>query len=112
VQPDNVKVDADRSRIFMHARLVTRFLLPLFASLRTRAAPRAAAPPRLYMLLATVDTDAVTALRHDIMATCGDRLESMRIEACDHGRQMKVRLHIASTGADGVIDDVLRRLYG
>lgn len=96
----------------MHSRFVSRFLFPLFASLRNRAVSRAAAPTRLYRLLATVDTGAVTALRHDIMATCGDRLESMRIEACDRGRQMKVRLHIASSGSDGVIDDVLRRLYG
>lgn len=95
----------------MHARLLPRFVLPFLASLRNRPVPHTQAPTRLYMLLATVDTDAVTSLRHDIMATCGDQLESMRIEACDHGRQMKVRLHIASTGFDGVIDNVLRRLY-
>lgn len=94
----------------MQSRFSTRAISRFVSRQSGRSAPTEAMSVRVFLVLATVDTDSVTALRHDVMTACGDRLESMRIEACDHGRRMKVRLHIAGAGADGVIDDVLRRL--
>jgi len=67
--------------------------------------------PSCTMLL-TVDAASVTMLRQVVMRVCGDTLELMRIEACDHGRRMKVRLCIARSRTGAVMEEVMRHLPG
>lgn len=74
-------------------------------------APAAASRPVCLMQL-TVDVAAVTALRRTVSRLCGDALEFMRIEACDHGTRMKVWLCVGSALVSQVMDAVLRLLPG
>jgi hypothetical protein len=63
-------------------------------------------------MLMTIDAASVTMLRQVVMRVCGDTLEFMRIEACDHGRRMKVRLCVARSRTVAVMDEVMRHLPG
>lgn len=76
------------------------------------AAPLRPVPEPSCTMLMTVDADAVTTLRRLVMRACGGTLEFMRIEACDHGRRMKVRLCIARSRTGAVMDEVMRQLPG
>ncbi len=95
------------------------FLLTPPTALPSRFDVPAAEPPRpapmrapSCTMLLTVDADSVTMLRQLVMRACGDTFESMRIEACDHGRRMKVRLCIARSRTGAVMDEVMRHLPG
>jgi hypothetical protein len=63
-------------------------------------------------MLLTVDTGAVTALRRCVMAVCGEGLEFMRIEACQHGARMRVHLCVRRALATLVMDTVMAQLPG
>ena len=74
-----------------------------------RFAPAAA---RTCVMQLTVDTAAVTALRQMVMRLCGDSLEFMRIEACEHGARMKVWLCVGTAMVARVMEAVMRVLPG
>jgi hypothetical protein len=69
-------------------------------------------PPRPCMMQLTVDTGSVTALRALVMGTCGDAMEFMRVEACDHGARVKVWLCLSRAMAGQVMLAVMRALPG
>lgn len=69
-------------------------------------------PPRPCMMQLTVDTGSVTALRALVMSTCGDAMEFMRVEACDHGARVKVWLCLSRAMAGQVMLAVMRALPG
>ena len=60
----------------------------------------------------TVDTGAVTALRGMVMRLCGESLEFMRIEACEHGARMKVWLCVGPAMVARVMEAVMQSLPG
>lgn len=60
----------------------------------------------------TVDTGAVTALRGTVMRLCGESLEFMRIEACEHGARMKVWLCVGAAMVARVMEAVMQSLPG
>src|SRR5476649_823931 len=60
----------------------------------------------------TVDASAITMLRQMVMRICGQAMEFMRIEACDHGTRMKVWLCISRTLVGQVMEAVMRALPG
>lgn len=70
----------------------------------------ASAPACLMQM--TVDASAITMLRQMVMRICGEAMEFMRIEACDHGTRMKVWLCISSTLVGQVMEAVMRALPG
>lgn len=92
------------------------------ASRRSFWARRATAPLAKPSLVATsapaclmqmtVDASAITMLRQMVMRICGEAMEFMRIEACDHGTRMKVWLCISSTLVGQVMEAVMRALPG
>jgi len=69
---------------------------------------REARGPRLMQL--TVDTASLTTLRQTVALVCGDALEFMRIEACEHGARMKVWLCVAETLVEQIMEAVMHRL--
>jgi len=69
---------------------------------------REARSPRLMQL--TVDTASLTTLRQTVAQICGDALEFMRIEACEHGARMKVWVCVAASLVEQVMEAVMRRL--
>jgi len=82
-------------------------------SLWNAAAPRCprtavARPSRLMQM--TVETASLTALRQTVTLVCGDALEFMRIEACEHGARMKVWLCVAESLVAQVMEAVMRLL--
>ena len=64
------------------------------------------------LMLLTVDTGAVTALRGMVMRLCGESLEFMRIEACEHGARMKVWLCVGPAMVARVMEAVMQSLPG
>jgi len=60
----------------------------------------------------TVDASTITVLRQMVMRICGEAMEFMRIEACDHGTRMKVWLCISRTLVAQVMEAVMRALPG
>lgn len=64
--------------------------------------------PRLMQL--TVDTASLTTLRKTVTQVCGDALEFMRIEACEHGARMKVWLCVAEALVEQIMEAVMRLL--
>ncbi|WP_373989003.1 hypothetical protein [Duganella sp. BuS-21] len=75
------------------------------------AADRARAPRPCLMQL-TVDAASVTELRALVVRTCGDAMEFMRVEACDHGARVKVWLCLSLALAGQVMEAVMRALPG
>ncbi|NVD69261.1 hypothetical protein HUX88_01645 [Duganella sp. BJB1802] len=88
----------------------------MHAFFHTRAAQdqhRARPPrPRACLMQLTVDSGAVTALRALVMRTCGDAMEFMRVEACDHGARARVWLCVSRALAAQVMEAVMRALPG
>lgn len=78
---------------------------------RPERGPAPAAAPNCLMQL-TVDTAAVTALRQMVSRICGEALEFIRIEACDHGRRMRVCLCVRRPLVRQIMDAVMRMLPG
>lgn len=76
-----------------------------------RHAARPAAGRTCVMQL-TVDTGDVTTLRALVMRLCGEALEFMRIEACEHGARMKVWLCVGVAMVGQVMEAVMRALPG
>ncbi|RFP26374.1 hypothetical protein D0T25_00025 [Duganella sp. BJB488] len=68
--------------------------------------------PRACLMQLTVDSGAVTALRALVMRTCGDAMEFMRVEACDHGARARVWLCVSRALAAQVMEAVMRALPG
>lgn len=84
----------------------------MHAFFRTKAAPRRARAPRPCLMQLTVDAAAVTDLRALVVRTCGDAMQFMRVEACDHGARVKVWLCLSLALAGEVMDAVMRTLPG
>jgi hypothetical protein len=87
----------------------------MHAFFHTQASHRRAVRPssgRACMMQLTVDTGAVTMLRQLVMRLCGDTLEFMRIEACEHGARMKVWLCVGAAMVAPVMEAVMRTLPG
>ena len=74
------------------------------------AARRAASAP--CMMQMTVDTARLTELRQLVTRICGDALEFMRIEACEHGTRMKIWLCVSRQLAAQVMEVALGVLPG
>ncbi|GJJ01262.1 hypothetical protein RugamoR64_18000 [Duganella rhizosphaerae] len=74
------------------------------------ASHRPAAPACVMQL--TVDTAAVTTLRQMVMRICGEGLQFMRIEACEHGARMKVWLCVGAALVARVMEAVMQSLPG
>ena len=97
----------------MHAVFHPRAHLRTHAQAHAQARRRLpAATARTCVMQLTVDTDAVTALRALVMRLCGDALEFMRIEACEHGARMKVWLCVGVAMVGQVMEAVMRALPG
>lgn len=59
-----------------------------------------------------VDTASVTQLRRMVTRMCGDSLEFIRIEICEHGTRMKVWLCVGAAMVNPVMDAVMQSLPG
>lgn len=59
-----------------------------------------------------VDTASVTDLRRMVMRICGESLEFMRIEVCEHGTRMKVWLCVGAAMVGRVMEAVMASLPG
>ena len=59
-----------------------------------------------------VDTASVTQLRRMVTRICGDSLEFIRIEICEHGTRMKVWLCVGAAMVAPVMDAVMQSLPG
>ncbi|KQQ47372.1 hypothetical protein ASF61_01610 [Duganella sp. Leaf126] len=59
-----------------------------------------------------VDTAAITHLRRMVTRICGDSLEFIRIEICEHGTRMKVWLCVGAAMVTPVMDAVMQALPG
>jgi hypothetical protein len=68
---------------------------------------RNSAPCLMQMAVAT---ESATALRQIVMQICGDALDFMRIEACEHGARIKVWLCASRVLVLQVMDTVLHSL--
>ena len=68
--------------------------------------------PRSCLMQLTVDAGALSALRALVARTCGDAMEFMRVEACDHGARVKVWLCLSRTLAAEVMAAVMCALPG
>lgn len=77
-----------------------------------QAAPAQAPEPASCLMQMTVDASKITMLRQMVTRICGDAMEFMRIEACDHGARMKVWLCTSSALVAQVMDAVMRNLPG
>jgi len=73
--------------------------------------PAPAATPACLMQM-TVDASSITVLRQMVMRICGESMEFMRIEACDHGTRIKVWLCISRTLVGQVMEAVMRVMPG
>lgn len=78
----------------------------------TQVVQRRATPPRPCLMQLTVDVAAATALRALVVRTCGDALQFMRVEACDHGARVRVWLCLSRALAAQVMEAVMRALPG
>lgn len=67
-------------------------------------------PETACLVQMTVDTRSLTLLRQAVARVCGDALEFMRIEACDHGSRMRVCLCIGRHVASRLMEEVMRLL--
>jgi hypothetical protein len=76
------------------------------------AADARAKQARPCLMQLTVATDALSTLRALVAGTCGDALEFMRVEACDHGERVKVWLCLSSALTSEVMAAVMRALPG
>jgi hypothetical protein len=76
------------------------------------AAEARARAPRPCLMQLTVETDALSSLRALVANTCGDALEFMRVEVCDHGARVKVWLCLSRGLAGQVMVAVMRSLPG
>ncbi|TFW28837.1 hypothetical protein [Duganella callida] len=76
------------------------------------AAEARARAPRPCLMQLTVETEALTSLRALVARTCGDALEFMRVEVCDHGARVKVWLCLSRGLASQVMVAVMRSLPG
>ncbi|WP_363510127.1 hypothetical protein [Burkholderia sp. LMU1-1-1.1] len=94
---------------FFHTRFAPRRSIWSLGARRRTSAPVVA---RSCVMQLTVDTGAVTALRQVVMRLCGDSLEFMRIEACEHGARMKVWLCVGTAMVARVMEAVMRSLPG
>lgn len=96
----------------MHAA----FPLPLPLHAAPHRSPRNAvvrAPgPRQCLMQLTVDTGALSELRALVTRTCGDALQFMRVEACDHGARVRVWLCLSRALTGQVMEAVMRALPG
>jgi hypothetical protein len=72
--------------------------------------PAESVPETACLVQMTVDTRSLTLLRQAVMRVCGDALEFMRIEACDHGRRMRVCLCVGRCVASRLMEEVMRLL--
>jgi hypothetical protein len=68
------------------------------------------AKPAPQLMLMTVDTASLSTLRQTVAQICGDALEFMRIEACEHGARMKVWVCVAASLVERIMEAVMRRL--
>jgi len=84
----------------------------MHAFFHTKAAQRRVQAPRPCLMQLTVDAAAVTDLRALVVRTCGDAMEFMRVEACDHGARVKVWLCLSRALAGQVMEAVMRALPG
>jgi hypothetical protein len=87
-----------------------RATAPLVQPASRLAAAPSCAPSCLMQM--TVDASAITLLRQMVMRICGEAMEFMRIEACDHGTRMKVWLCISRTLVGQVMEAVMRAMPG
>lgn len=69
----------------------------------------ASSQPHCVMLL-TVDTTTITALRQLVMRFCGEAMEFMRVAICADTRKTRVWLCISPAMAMPVMDLILRSL--
>ena len=92
---------------FFHTKAAQR--RSIWAANQRKPAP-VAVPTRVMQL--TVETASVTALRQTVTRVCGDTLEFMRIEACQHGERMKVWLCVSEPMVAEVMAAVMHALPG
>ncbi|MBA5606437.1 hypothetical protein H3H36_13850 [Duganella sp. FT3S] len=81
---------------------------PLRGPVSSTPPGRNASAPCLMQM--TVATDSATALRQIVMQICGDALDFLRIEACEHGARIKVWLCASRVLVLQVMDTVLHVL--
>jgi hypothetical protein len=94
---------------FFHTKAAQRRLhLPLAATARKAAAPSQSA----CLMQMTVETASVTTLRQMAARICGDALQFIRIEACEHGARMKVWLCIGQALVAPLMEALMRALPG
>ncbi|RZT08493.1 hypothetical protein SAMN05216319_3093 [Duganella sp. CF402] len=85
----------------------------MHAYFHTQAAQRRAKPaPRACLMLLTVEAAALGELRALVVRTCGDAMQFMRVQACDHGERAKVWLCLSRALAGQVMVAVMRALPG
>lgn len=68
--------------------------------------------PRSCLMQLTVDVAALSPLRALVARTCGDALQFMRVEVCDHGARVRVWLCLSRALAGQVMADVMGALPG
>jgi hypothetical protein len=72
---------------------------------------RSAASPQPHcVMLLTVDTTTITALRQMVMRLCGEAMEFMRVAMCTDTRKARVWLCVSPAMAAPVMDLILRTL--
>ena len=94
---------------FFHTKSARRRSIWAAGARKRGATPDVA---RACVMQLTVDTAAVTALRQMVMRLCGDSLEFMRIEACEHGARMKVWLCVGAAMVARIMEAVMQSLPG
>ena len=87
-------------------------LQELHAWLDTPEAAARRAPAAACMMQMTVDTALLTELRQLVARICGDALQFMRVEACEHGVRMMVWLCVSRQTASQLLESVLSALPG
>lgn len=65
-------------------------------------------PGAVCLMHMTVAACAVTSLRKVVERVCGDALQFIRIEACVHSGQMRVRVCVTKT-MSGPVEEAIRR---
>ncbi|MYM33924.1 hypothetical protein GTP38_06170 [Duganella sp. FT94W] len=88
------------------------FPTPAASHRSSRSGVTRARGPRQCLMQLTVDTTALSELRALVARTCGDALQFMRVEACDHGARVRVWLCLSRTLAAQVMEAVMRALPG
>lgn len=96
----------------MHAFFYTQPARRRSFWLKEQAAKAPAPAQPVCLMQLTVDAAAVTTLRQTVTRLCGDALQFMRIEACEHGTRMKVWLCVGSALVAQVMEAVMRLLPG